>query len=122
MKLQSWQWKTKLDETIAAEIVRITNFWKENCPEHHAVGVNQVSNSDLKNSTKFYFNRHKEDLVCMGPNILMIKLQLRSTMKKANRKVKSSQHVHKCKDAILWGGYQHLSMRKLMRTLPVTKS
>ena len=93
--------KTRRDHRC--RIIRIANFWKENCPEYYAVGVIQVSNSDLKNPTKFYFNRYKEDLVYTGLNVLMIKRYLMSTMKKANGKVKSLQDVRKYKDAILWG-------------------
>jgi len=84
-------------------IIKITNFWKENCPECLAVGVIQVSNSDLAHPTKFFKNRYKEDLVCAGLNVSMIKQHLMSTMKKVNQKVKSLQDVHKQKDAIYWG-------------------
>jgi len=63
-----------------------------------SVGVIQVSNSELKNPAEFCFDHCKEDLVCVGMNVLMIKRCLMSTMKKANGKVKSSQDVCKCKD------------------------
>jgi len=44
--------KTRRDHRC--RIIRIANFWKENGPECYAVGVIQVSNSDLENPTKFY--------------------------------------------------------------------
>jgi len=93
--------KTRRDHRC--RIVMTSTFCKENCPEHYVVGVIQVSNSDLKNPTKFYFNRSKEDLVGTGLNIVMIKWYLMSTMAKANGNVKSLQDVRKYKNAILWG-------------------
>ena len=105
--------KTRRDHRC--RIIRIANFWKENCPECHAVGVIQVSNSVLENPTEFCFDRHKEDLVCTGPSVSMIKQCLMSTMKKANGKSKVYKMFVNTKMQFCgepkWQvrGYQHLS-------------
>jgi len=37
---------------------------------------NKVSNVDLKNPSKFYYNHYKEDLVYSGLNVIMVKRYL----------------------------------------------
>ena len=68
--------KTKTRKDYRCRLIRIAKFWKENCPEYYDVGVVKVSDIDLKNPSKFYYNHYKEDLVYSGLNVIMVKRYL----------------------------------------------
>jgi len=85
--------ETKSRRDHGCRIVRTAKFWKKSCPKRCAVGVVKAFNADLKNPSEFHCNRYKEDLVRTGLNVIIVKRQSMSTMKKENGKVKSLQDV-----------------------------
>ena len=65
--------------------------------------MKKISDKDLVDSTKFYFNYYKEDLVYKNMNVEMLQFFLVKTEYKADGKIKSINDIRKYKDAIIWG-------------------
>jgi hypothetical protein len=82
---------------------QIAEFWKKNCPHCYKVGVQEVSEEDLSDRTKFYFQRYKFDLKYSGINVDYVLHFLMQNDTKANGKLKSFQDMRKHRDAMLWG-------------------
>jgi hypothetical protein len=68
---------------------RIAEFWKKNCPHHCKVGVQEVSEDNLNDRTKFYFQPYKFDLKHSGINVDYVLHLLMQNDTKANGKLKS---------------------------------
>jgi hypothetical protein len=83
-------------------IVRVAKFWQENCPSFYVEATKEVSAQDLVNESKFYYGRHKVDLIYKGFNVKYLLHYLMTTTRKANGKMKSHQDVRKYKEAIMW--------------------
>jgi hypothetical protein len=49
--------------------IKVTKFWGEHCPEYYPVGTGDVSAEDLQDQRKFFYSRHKKDLVYKGLNV-----------------------------------------------------
>jgi len=62
--------ETKTCQDCHCRLIRIAKFWKENCPEHHAIDVVKVLNADLKNPSKFSHSHCKEDRVYIGLKVV----------------------------------------------------
>jgi hypothetical protein len=62
-----------------------------------------VTEDDLNNRTKFYFQRYKSDLKYSGINVDYVLHFLMQNDTKADGKLKSFQDIRKYRDAILWG-------------------
>lgn len=86
-----------------ARIVRITKYWKEKCNEYYQVGVREVGEEELGDSSKFFFCRCKEDIIYNGLNVQYVLQFLMDTKAKKNGKLKTFTDIRKYKDAILWG-------------------
>lgn len=86
-----------------SRLVRIAHFWKTEHPEYYEVGVIEVSDADLRDPTKFFFNHYKQDLVYGGLNVKFVLDFLARNKYKSNGKMKHHNDIRKYKDAILWG-------------------
>lgn len=85
-------------------LVRMAEFWKQNCQEYYEIGVKEVGDEELQDASKFYFGRYKLDLIYEGLNARYVLQFLMSTKRKEkNGKLKSFEDTRKYKDAILWG-------------------
>ena len=86
-----------------ARLARIAKYWEEKQNDYFKVGVRKVSEEHLNDESKFYFGKHKLDLVYTGLDYKFILDFLMNTKFKDNGKLKSNQDIRKYKDAILWG-------------------
>jgi hypothetical protein len=81
----------------------IISFWETEVPEYYSVGVIDVLDQDLHTPSKYYFGRHKKDLVYKGLNVKYVLHFLLRNKRKADGKLKSNEDLRKYKDAIMWG-------------------
>ena len=84
-------------------IKHIIEYWKGNIDWYHKIGVVAVSPNDMKDPTKYYYNKFDEDIRCTGLNPNMVKKFLSHTKSKGNGNIKSYGDIRKYKDAIVWG-------------------
>ena len=85
-------------------IAKIIKFWLENDPEYHSIGVVEVSEADLHDNTKYFFDgKYKQDLVYTGLNDQFLLHFLVSNKRKVDGKLKSVEDLRKYKDAVMWG-------------------
>jgi hypothetical protein len=68
----------------------------------YEVGVQEVSEDDQNDRSKFYFQKCKFDLVCSGISADCVLHFLMQNDTKANGKVKSFQDMRKHRDAMRW--------------------
>jgi hypothetical protein len=83
--------------------LRIAEFWKKNCPQYYEGGIQEVTENDLNDRTKFYLQRYKFDLKYSGISVDYVLHFLMQNDAKADGKLKSFQDIRKYRDAILWG-------------------
>ncbi len=93
----------KCRKNYRARIIRIVEFWSVNNKEYYEIGVKQVSEEELRDESKFYYNRYKTDLIYQGMNVNYILNFLILTERRNDGKLKSYQDIRKYRDAILWG-------------------
>jgi hypothetical protein len=93
----------KCRKNYRARIIRIVEFWSVNNKEYYEIGVKQVSEEELRDESKFYYNRYKTDLIYQGMNVNYVLNFLISTERRNDGKLKSYQDIRKYRDAILWG-------------------
>ena len=88
-----------------SRIARTIKFWAVECTEYFQIGVIDVPPSDLSDDTKYYFQKHKKDLVYSGLNVKFVLHFLMSNKHKKDdpKKLKSIEDMRKYKDAIMWG-------------------
>ena len=51
------------------QIRRIINFWGNKNPDYYTVGVRDIEDDDLTNTSLYYFGKFKKDIQCMGLNV-----------------------------------------------------
>ena len=84
-------------------LLRIIHYLKSNFPTYYEQGVVQVSEVDLQDPSKYYFNKYKVDLEYTGLNVQMILSFMLFIKAKGDGKIKGINDIRKYKDAILWG-------------------
>ena len=95
--------KTRKD--YRRRLIRIAKFWDEHHPNHALIATKVVSEPDLSDPSKYYFNYYKRDLIYTGFNVkFLIAFLLKTKYKQgATGKIKQFGDIRKYKDAILWG-------------------
>ena len=92
--------KTRKD--YRRRIAKIIKFFKESLPEYYRVGVRQLQEDEIADTTRYMFGQ-KEDLIYTGINAQFLIVFLSSTDKRADGKLKSFEDVRKYRDSVLWG-------------------
>ena len=82
---------------------KIIEYWEKSCRQYYKVGVQEVTEDDQNNRTKFYFEKYKFDLRYCGINVAYVLQFLMQNDTKNDGKLKSVQDIRKYRDAILWG-------------------
>ena len=62
-------------------IVRICEYWRKNFPDYYAIGVKKVTDEDLIDESKFYYNHYQYDFVYSGMNVNYLLHYMMSTSK-----------------------------------------
>ena len=89
---------------------RLIEYWKEKEPGYFDIGVRDLNQEELNDTSKFY-HKNKQDLVYTGLNVQFVLLFLGHTKYKSSEnrekeKIHSHVNLRKFDDAIKWGAEQ----------------
>lgn len=93
---------TKVKRDYRNRLKQMMLFWQQKYPDYYAVGVRALSEEELADKDKFWWN-NKHDVIYQGLNVTMVKAFLASKKKKANGKMCSNDQLRKYHFAIIFG-------------------
>ena len=83
-------------------IKHIYNYWEQHFPDYYRVGVRNLTDEEMNDSTSFFW-KNKKDIVYEGLNSKFLKAFVASKTKKTSGKTSSYDHIRKYFDAVQWG-------------------
>lgn len=90
-------------------IKNIYNYWETVFPDYFSVGVRDLTEDELQDTTKFYWKNTK-DIIYEGLNSKFLKAFVATKAKKASGKTSSFDHIQKFFDAVQWGAKEANSL------------